>query len=294
MRVFLKAFSVLAVITTVLGKVLWQYSFQLTMPGGSLSNVDGSTGVFLLTFWDDLRAALGPIYDYLILPVIQVFENPSFRSMVISTLTWACVVVAGLVFIIYEWPDLLSFVTGSSTLKTTSAPPSAAPTRRTAQPASTAQPTRAAQSSPAAQSAREPQRRTWSAWSETPKASEKPAPQAKTVPVPVPESEVKITSKIEKKMDDYVLTVAVNNTSSAAIAMVVVEVVLPLGVDMSVGSFRMHRIGTINGGTIGVAAFRIRSQGGDLRAITGTVEYLSPGHDVSKAVIPPPEIAELQ
>lgn len=292
MRVFLKTFSVLAVLVAALGTVLQQSSLQSMIDSRLLSNVDKLSGGFSLMFWDEIRTALGPIYDYLILPVIQVFEDPSFRSMVISTVTWACVVVAGLVFVIYEWPDLVYFVTASSTPKARSAPPSAAQPVRAAQLAGTAQPTRAAQS--AAQSAREPQRRTWSSWSETPKVGEKPAPQAKTAPVPVPENGVKITSKIEKKMDDYVLTVAVNNTTSTAIAMVVVEIVLPVGVDMSVGSFRMHRIGTISGGTTGVAVFRTRTQGGDLRAITGTVEFLSPGQDVSKAIIPPPEMAELQ
>lgn len=294
MRVFVKTFSVLAVIVAASGVALQQGLLHSMIGGRLLSNADKLSGAFSLMCWDQIRTALGPIYDYLILPVIQVFEDLSFRSMVISTVTWACVVVAGLVFIIYGWPDLVSFVTASSTPKARTAPPTAAPTVRAAQPAATAQPTRAAQSAPTAQSAREPQRRTWSSWSETPKAGEKPALQAKTAPVPVPETGVKITSKIEKKMDDHVLTVVVDNTTSAAIAMVVVDLVLPVGVDMSVGSFRMHRIGTIGGGTVGIAAFRIRNQGGDLRAITGTVEYLTPGHDVSKAVIPPPEMADLQ
>ncbi|MFW9933771.1 MAG: hypothetical protein ACFFDR_14120, partial [Candidatus Thorarchaeota archaeon] len=102
--------------------------------------------------------------------------------------------------------------------------------------------------------------------------------------------DVHVTSVLEKKRDETILTVNVTNKSEHEIEMVVVDLRLPEGIDILAGSFRMQRIGTIKPGNSSAAHFRLRHNYGSLTELSGQVEFLSSSYEITKVDIPQPEI----
>jgi hypothetical protein len=72
--------------------------------------------------------------------------------------------------------------------------------------------------------------------------------------------------------------------------MVVVDLDLPVGIDTTIGSFRMQRLGSIVSGESKTASFSLQSTGGDISRIGGHVEFLSASYEISKITLPKPEV----
>ena len=72
--------------------------------------------------------------------------------------------------------------------------------------------------------------------------------------------------------------------------MVIVDLDLPSGINVDVGSFRMQRLGSIHSGEIKTAEFLLRPLGGDPLEIGGHVEFLGASYEVSIIAIPVPDM----
>jgi hypothetical protein len=173
-------------------------------------------------------------------------------------------IVGGFVFVAYEAPSFLSWITGGQ----------ASPVRKQV----------AAQSSLTKVHRQSVERRTES---QSRVDEERGRRQAF-----VDASGVKVQSKVKQQREEFILTVHVNNGSDHKIDMVVVDLDLPADIDTATGSFRMQRLGSIASGQTEVAEFRLRDRGGDITAVKGYIEFLGASYEISKISLPAPVMEE--
>ncbi|MHA2153118.1 MAG: hypothetical protein ACXAAQ_14155, partial [Candidatus Thorarchaeota archaeon] len=226
-----------------------------------------------MAFWVELEEMLGPVFGPIIRgifePVWRTLEDPQFRTTILSTIIWTVLIVGGLVFVVYEAPGFFSLMMGTQSTTQRKVRTSSSTHTRIAQSAQRQAAEQSAQRQAAATRLQEDREKR----------------QAE-----VEAYGVKVSSSILRVGDEFVLSVNVNNESTHQIDMVVVDIDLPADVNMSIGSFRMQRLGTIAAGHTKVAEFGIQSRGGEVEEITGYVEFLGATYEVSKITIPPPEI----
>ncbi len=218
-----------------------------------------------MAFWVELEEMLGPVFGPIIRgifePVWRTLEDPSFRSTILSTIIWTFLIVGGLVFVIYEAPGFLNLMMGTQPTASKRITPSRSTHTRLAQSAQRQE-----------------------ADTKLQEGREKRQAEVKAYGV-------KVSSNLQKSGEEFILSVTVNNESSSQIDMVVVDIDLPADINISIGSFRMQRLGTIAAGTTKIAEFRIQQRGGNLGEIAGHVEFLSASYEVSTLPIPPPELS---
>jgi hypothetical protein len=219
----------------------------------------------LQTIWDQLDEIFGPILHPIIDPIIAALQDTALRATLLSTIIWACLVVGGLVFIVYEAPVLLRLIAGSkTTLPRTAATSSVAKTRQ-------------------------PQTGT----SKLHKLSaERSKQELKERESRIEASGVKVTATMKKARETLILRVTVHNGSDSQIDMVVVDIDLPAGIDPAIGSFRMQRLGSIPAGKSETKEFLLNPRGGDISQIGGYVEFLGASYEVSKTPLPAIEVIE--
>jgi hypothetical protein len=222
---------------------------------------------FGMEFWQELEDLLGPILGPIVRgifePVYRTFEDPLFRTQTLSAIIWTAMIVGGLVFVAYEAPGFINWITGSQI--------SSSRKQIAARPAKSAQRTAA-------------ERRTAS-------ASKVDVERERRLAV-MEASGVKVQSRIKRQREGFLLSVIVNNGSDHQIDMVAVDIDLPADIDTSTGSFRMQRLGTIASGQTEIAEIGLQDRGGDVTAIGGYVEFLSASYEISKIPLPAPEIEE--
>lgn len=221
---------------------------------------------FSMEFWQELEDFLGPILGPIVRgifePVWRVLEDPIFRSRFLFTVIWTAMIVAGLVYVIYEVPSLLSWIMGGEKPQPMSQVATRDTRTRTQRPA--VQGTRASKL-----------------------AVEEKREKKQAI---VEEFGVKVQSLLQRSRDNLTLEVVVNNGSSHQIDMVVVDIDLPADINTSTDSFRMQRLGTIGGGETSIAQFHLVDLGGDVNLISGHVEFLSASYEISKITLPAPQI----
>ncbi len=221
---------------------------------------------FGILFWQELEDMLGPILGPIVRgffePLFRTFENPIFRSQFMFTVIWTTMIIAGLVFVIYEAPGFLSLIMGNQSRSLKS------------QPVSRPSQTRSQRLSD------ERQRVTKT------KVEQERERQQEVID----KSGVKVQSSIKRVKEELILDVSVHNGSSHQIDMVVVDIDLPADINTSTSSFRMQRLGTISPGGTEIAQFHLQDRGGDIAKIGGHVEFLSASYEVSKVTLPQPEI----
>lgn len=220
-----------------------------------------------IEFWQELEDLLGPILGPIIRgifePVYRTFEDSFFRTQLLSAIIWTAMIIGGLVFVIYESPSFINWISGSQT--------PVSRRRAAARPAQSAQ-RRAAERRSASR--------------------DKVVVERERRLAVMEASGVKVQSKIERQREGLLLSVFVNNGSDHQIDMVVVDIDLPADINTSTGSFRMQRLGTIAVGQTEIAEFGLQDRGGDVTAIGGYVEFLSASYEISKIPLPAPEIEE--
>jgi hypothetical protein len=223
---------------------------------------------FGMEFWQELEDFFGPILGPIIRgifePVYRVFENPTFRNQFLFTVIWTSIIVAGLVYVVYEVPSFLSWIIGGQ---------KAPPMRQVA-----TRDTRARAQRPAVEGARA-----------STLAVEEKREKKQAI---VEEFGVKVQSLLQRSRDELTLEVIVTNGGGHQIDMVVVDIDLPADINTSTDSFRMQRIGTIGAGETTTAQFRLVDLGGDVSLIGGHVEFLSASYEISKISLPAPQIKE--
>ncbi|MHA2025079.1 MAG: hypothetical protein ACW98U_04175 [Candidatus Thorarchaeota archaeon] len=226
-----------------------------------------------MAFWVELEEMLGPVFGPIVRgifePVWRVFEDPSFRTTILSTIIWTVLIVGGLVFVIYEAPGFFSLMMGTQSTS-----------QRTVSTSSSTQ-TRLAQSAQRQASKHSAARE--AATTKLEEDREKRQAEVRAYGV-------KVSSRINRTGEEFILSVDVNNESSNQIDMVVVDIDLPADINIAIGSFRMQRLGTIAAGQTKVAEFGIQPRGGNMEEISGHVEFLGATYEVSKLAIPPPEV----
>ncbi|MFW9835392.1 MAG: hypothetical protein ACFFEK_15435 [Candidatus Thorarchaeota archaeon] len=222
-------------------------------------------GSFVPQFWQELEDFLGPILGPIVRgvfePVYRALEDPVFRHQTLFTIIWTAMIIGGLVFAIYEIPSFFGKITEG---QVTTRPQESAIHAQRAQRKSI-------------------DRR---AVSRTNVEEERKKKQAI-----VDKSGVRVQSKIAQNGEELLLTVIVKNDSGHQIDMVVVDIEPPADIQMSIGSFRMQRLGSISPGETDTAEFNLEDRGGEIADIRGHVEFLGASYEVSKVPIPPPEIA---
>jgi hypothetical protein len=209
--------------------------------------------------WDDISTFLHLLLD----PIINALQDVALRHSILSTIIWSTLIICGLIFVTYEFPIVITLITGSQ--------PKSRRQRTTSSAASKTQ-----TESSSARLRRESQD----------KIQEESEKREKAVL----KTGVNVTAKIVQERELMRLTVTIRNGSTSHIDMVVVDLNLPFGIDAETGSFRMQRLGTINSGETKSADFLLRPMGGDPRKIGGHVEFLGASYEVSKIPIPPPEM----
>jgi hypothetical protein len=223
---------------------------------------------FGMAFWQELEDLLGPILGPIVRgifePVYRTFENTTFRTQFLFTVIWTSIIIAGLVFTVYEAPSFFSWILGTQYSQ---------PRVQTASQLS--------QTGTQHLAARQHQR--------TRSAVEEERERKRAV---VEASGVKVQSILKRMKKELILEVIVKNGSSNQIDMVVVDIDLPADINTSISSFRMQRLGTIGIGQTEVAEFKLQDRGGDVSKIGGHVEFLGASYEVSKLTLPPPEIKE--
>ncbi|MHA1909523.1 MAG: hypothetical protein ACW98Y_19650 [Candidatus Thorarchaeota archaeon] len=211
------------------------------------------------SFWDELEELLGPIWQPIVGPLFDVLREESYRLMMLSTIVTVCIFVVVITFVVYEVPSIINWLIGGAGLSSLDTkPPPPKTTRR-----------------------REPRR-----------ASRAPTKKEVKAPTPV-EAAVKgvnVRSLIEKERDVTILNVEIENQSDHRIEMVVTDIILPDGIDILPGSFRMQRIGTIESGGSRRCIFRLKHTEGSLSDISGHVEFMSSSYEITEVTIPSPEI----
>ena len=222
---------------------------------------------FGIEFWQELEDLLGPILGPIVRgifePVYRTFEDAVFRTQFLSAVIWTAMIVGGLVFVVYEAPSFINWISGSQT------PVSIR--RAAARPAQSAQRQAAA-------------RRIAS--------RDKVVVERERRLAVMEASGVKVQSKVKRQREGLLLSVIVNNGSDHQIDMVAVDIDLPADINTSTGSFRMQRVGTIASGQTEIVEFGLQDRGGDIAAIGGYVEFLSASYEISKIPLPIPEIEE--
>lgn len=223
---------------------------------------------FNMLFWLELEDLLGPILGPIVRgffePLYRTFEDPGFRSQFMFTVIWTSMIICGLVFVIYEAPSFLSWIMGGQ---------STLPKSQTI----------SGQNKPRAQRVSDEHHRV------TKTKVEEERERLKAV---VERSGVKVHSTVKRMREESLLDVSVHNGSTHQIDMVVVDIDLPADINTAIGSFRMQRLGTVGVGETQVAEFRLQERGGDISKIGGHVEFLSASYEVSKIILPQPEIVE--
>lgn len=209
--------------------------------------------------WNDISAFLHLLLD----PILFAFEDVVLRRTLLSTMIWSCLVICGLVFVIYEFPSVIGLIMG------TSKKPVIIATKKTAKPRTQVESTSASRhqiSRDKAQKEREKREQA------------------------VRETGVRVAAKLVRERELIRLTVGIKNGSTSHIDMVVVDLDLPPGIDAEIGSFRMQRLGTINAGESKSVDFILRPMGGDPAEIGGHVEFLGASYEVSKIPLPAPQM----
>jgi hypothetical protein len=206
-------------------------------------------------FWSDISNFLHLLLD----PIIGAFEDIALRRTIFSTVIWSCLIICGLVFIVYEFPLVISTIMG-----TQKRPIQLAMKPKTSSESTSA--TRHLLSQQKAQREREKREKA------------------------VRETGVRVSANLVNERELIRLTVGVTNGSSSHIDMVVVDLDLPSGIDAETGSFRMQRLGTINSGESKSVDFILRPMGGNPLEIGGHVEFLGASYEVSKIPLPKPQM----
>ncbi|MHA3963160.1 MAG: hypothetical protein AM325_006435 [Candidatus Thorarchaeota archaeon SMTZ1-45] len=239
----------------------------------SLDLISLSVGVspinrFSILFWQELEDLLGPILGPIVRgffePVYRTFEDTVFRSQFMFTVIWTAMIICGLVFVIYEAPSFLSWIMGTQ--------PTTPKRQATSRPSKTR-----------AQRVSEDSHRV---------TKSKVQEERERLKAVVERSGVKVHSSVRRMKEELLLDVSVHNGSNHQIDMVVVDIDLPVDINTAIGSFRMQRLGTIGVDETQVAEFRLQERGGDITKIGGHVEFLSASYEVSKIMLPQPEIVE--
>ncbi len=232
----------------------------------ALSFIELPINGFGILFWQELEDLLGPILGPIVRgffePIFRTLEDPIFRSQFMFTVIWTAMIIAGLVFVIYEAPGFLSLTMGTQSRSSKSQPVS--------RPAQT-------RSQRLADERRQVTKT---------KVEQERERQQEVMD----KSGVRVQSSIKRIREELILDVSVHNGSSHQIDMVVVDIDLPADINTSTSSFRMQRLGTISNGGTEIAQFHLQDRGGDITKIGGHVEFLSASYEVSKVTLPKPEI----
>lgn len=211
-------------------------------------------------FWDELEEILGPILQPIVSPVFDVLRDEAFRSLMLQTVVISVAILAGMMYLVYEFPIVFNWITGGKAI-----------TSAVDVPKSTYTP---------------PKRRLKTSL----RKKQKPV---KTEPKPEPRVTqshgVDVSAVVTKKHEKLVLTVVVSNTSAYNIEMVVIDIDLPEGIDMASGSFRMARLGKITSGDTESAQFLLKQYDGKFSDIQGHVEFMSGNLEISQMKLPSPE-----
>jgi hypothetical protein len=219
----------------------------------------------LQTIWDQLDEIFGPILHPILDPIFAALQDTTLRANLLSTIIWSCLVIGGLVFVVYEVPIFLRLITGSKV-----ALPKAKATRT--------------------------ETGTKQSQTDTSKlhrlSAERSKQELKERENRIQASGVKVTAKIKKLRETIELKVTVHNGSDSQIDMVVVDIDLPAGIDSAIGSFRMQRLGSIPAGKSETKVFLLNQRGGDISQIGGYVEFLGASYEVSKTPLPAIEVVE--
>lgn len=209
--------------------------------------------------WDDISTFLHLLLD----PIILALQDIVLRRTILSTVIWSTLIICGLIFLVYEFPAVINLVIGAQPKQVKTQSKSGASSR-----------TRTDVSSERMHKASRDQVQ-----------KDRDARDRAVL-----QTGVKVASKIVYERELMHLIVDIKNGSISHIDMVVVDLDLPSGIDTETGSFRMQRLGTINAGQSKSADFLLRPMGGDPRKIGGHVEFLGASYEVSKILIPPPEM----
>jgi hypothetical protein len=216
----------------------------------------------LQTIWDQLDEIFGPILHPIFDPIFIALQDTALRAALLSAVIWLCLVIGGLVFIVYEGPVLLNLITGSTASLPKTTTPRSEPKRK--QQTDTQGLHRA--------------------------MAERTKKEGQERESQIQASGVRVTTKMKKLRETVSLEVTVYNGSDSKIDMVVVDLDIPAGIDPAIGSFRMQRLGSIPAGQSETKEFLLNPRGGDLAKLGGYVEFLGASYEVSK--IPLPHIEE--
>ncbi len=212
-------------------------------------------------FWDELEQFLGPFFQPIVGPLFDYLRVDANRLFLLSTVMTLCFFAVVIAYTAYELPVIFRWLAaGSESLNAAQSRPT---TKRAAPMTSTRYSTKA-------KSAQQEEKKKISS--------------AEAI------GDVHVTSVVEKKHEEVLLTVNVENKSEHQIEMVVVDLTLPPGIDIMTGSFRMQRIGTVQPGNSSAAHFRLRHNYGSLSELSGQVEFMSSSYEITKVDIPSPQI----
>lgn len=211
----------------------------------------------------DIGTDISNFLHLLLDPLLLALQDEGLRRTIFSTVIWSCLIICGLVFVVYELPTVLTLISGSQT-----------------------------------QSVAKKKRITTDGRAEAATASanrhqlslDKSQKEREKREAAVKQTGVTVGAKLVKDRELLRLSVKIKNASNSHINMVVVDLNLPSGIDAEVGSFRMQRLGTINAGEIKTADFILRPMGGDPADIGGYVEFLGASYEVSKIALPVPDM----
>lgn len=213
-------------------------------------------------FWEDMDEIFGPILRPILEPIWNALQDTYFRAYLLSALIWTCIIIGGMVYLVLEGLPILGI------FGDTEAPAASVPQRRRAVSARQEDTSEIRRQEAAVRATKERERR------------EKE----------VVESGVRVISRVKKRHEHLVLTVTVSNQSDFKIDMVVIDLDLPEGIDTTIGSFRMQRLGSITTGETKSASFALQSKGGAAEKIAGHVEFLSASYEITKIPLPKPEV----
>ncbi len=229
------------------------------MLSGIITSLPKSAMLMQNDLWDNIQIFLHLLLD----PLFAALQDEGLRGTILSTVIWSFLVICGLVFIVYEFPSIMNLLSGSPTT----------PIRRQLKTISAGRAKAATASATRHQLSRD----------KTQKERERRAKVVK-------EAGVKVAAKIEREGALLRLTVDIKNGSTSKIDMVIVDLDIPEGIDVDVGSFRMQRLGSIHVGEMKSAEFLLRPMGGNQSDIGGHVEFLGASYEVSIIAIPVPEM----
>jgi hypothetical protein len=207
--------------------------------------------------WNDISTFLHQLLD----PIFIAFQDEALRRTLLSTIIWSCLVICGLVFVVYEFPSVISLLMGTQRKPLKSA------TRKAGIPRTQAETSSASRHQISQEKAQREREKREKALLET---------------------GVRVSSKLVRERELIRLTVGIKNGSTSHIDMVVVDLDLPPGIDAEIGSFRMQRLGTINAGESKSVDFILRPMGGNPAHLGGYVEFLGDSYEVSKIPLPEP------